>query len=198
MSSKRSEWLDCSASAGTDWNGLIISTLLEGPARFSELVRLVPGLSERMLAERLGVAVRPGPLAGTPRAPRAMARAGEQDLEPWPRAGVEAATAVRQSGVMYVAALRITIRIPQSNSLKAKRSVVRHLVEVARHRFGVSACEVAEQDRWQLAVLGFAAVASSARHAGDLLDRTERFVWSHPELEVVDTSRHWVEVASER
>ncbi|MHB1555290.1 MAG: winged helix-turn-helix transcriptional regulator [Acidimicrobiales bacterium] len=39
---------------GKRWNGLIIVTLLDGAARFSELVRLVPGLSERMLAERLG------------------------------------------------------------------------------------------------------------------------------------------------
>lgn len=99
---------------------------------------------------------------------------------------------------MYVTALRITLRIPQSGSLKAKRSVVRHLVETARRRFGVSACEVAEQDRWQLAVLGFAVVAPSARHASDLLDRTERFVWSHPEIEVVESSRHWLEVEPDR
>ncbi|HTX63091.1 MAG TPA: DUF503 domain-containing protein [Acidimicrobiales bacterium] len=99
---------------------------------------------------------------------------------------------------MHVAALEVTLRIPQSNSLKAKRSVVRHLVEAARHRFGVSACEVAEHDRWQLAVLGFAVVAPSATRAGELLDRTERFVWSHPEIEVVDSSRHWLEVGEER
>ena len=99
---------------------------------------------------------------------------------------------------MYVAAMRIALRIPQSNSLKAKRSVVRHLVELSRRRFGVSASEVAEHDRWQLAVLGFAVVAPSARRATELLDLTERFVWSHPEVEVVDTSRHWVEVEAER
>ena len=99
---------------------------------------------------------------------------------------------------MHVAALRITLRIPHSSSLKAKRSVVRHLVETARRRFGVSACEVSDQDRWQLAVLGFAVVAPSASHAGELLDRTERFVWSHPEVEVVDSSRHWVEVDADR
>lgn len=39
---------------GKRWNGLIIVTLLDGVARFSELVRRVPGLSERVLAERLG------------------------------------------------------------------------------------------------------------------------------------------------
>jgi uncharacterized protein YlxP (DUF503 family) len=95
---------------------------------------------------------------------------------------------------MHVSALRITLHIPNSGSLKAKRSVVRHLVETARRRFGVSACEVAEQDRWQLAVLGFAVVAPDASRATELLDRTERFVWSHPEIEVVGASRHWLEV----
>lgn len=95
---------------------------------------------------------------------------------------------------MHAAALRIEIRIPQSTSLKAKRSVVRHLVETSRRRFGVSACEAANHDLWQSAVLGFAVVASTASHVEDLLDRTERFVWSHPEVEVVSVSRHWVEV----
>lgn len=41
------------ALLGKRWSGLILVTLLAGPVRFSELVRLVPGLSERMLAERL-------------------------------------------------------------------------------------------------------------------------------------------------
>lgn len=99
---------------------------------------------------------------------------------------------------MHVAALRVTIRIPHASSLKAKRSVVRHLVDASRRRFGVSASEVEAQDRWQLAVLGFAAVAPSAQHVATLLDRTERFVWSHPDIEVVSTSRHWLDVEAER
>lgn len=99
---------------------------------------------------------------------------------------------------MHVAALEVTIRIPHATSLKAKRSVVKHLVEASRQRFGVSASEVDAHDRWQIAVLGFAVVAPSARHATDLLDRTERFVWSHPDVEVVDTSRHWLDVEAER
>lgn len=41
------------ALLGKRWSGLIIVTLLDGPARFSRLVRLVPGVSERMLSERL-------------------------------------------------------------------------------------------------------------------------------------------------
>ncbi len=98
---------------------------------------------------------------------------------------------------MYVAALRVSIRIPHSTSLKAKRSVVRHLVDTSRHRFGVSASEVETHDRWQAAVLGFATVASSAHHAGELLDRTERFVWSDPDVEVVEVTRHWLDIDAE-
>jgi DNA-binding HxlR family transcriptional regulator len=41
------------ALLGKRWSGLIIVTLLDGPARFSRLARQVPGVSERMLSERL-------------------------------------------------------------------------------------------------------------------------------------------------
>jgi DNA-binding HxlR family transcriptional regulator len=41
------------ALLGKRWTGLIIVTLLDGPARFSRIVQLVPGMSERMLSERL-------------------------------------------------------------------------------------------------------------------------------------------------
>jgi DNA-binding HxlR family transcriptional regulator len=42
------------ALLGKRWTGLIIVALLDGPLRFSRIVRLVPGMSERMLSERLG------------------------------------------------------------------------------------------------------------------------------------------------
>ncbi len=38
---------------GKRWSGLILDLLLQRPARFSELARAVPGLSERVLGERL-------------------------------------------------------------------------------------------------------------------------------------------------
>lgn len=38
---------------GKRWTGLIIDLLLQRPARFSELERAVPGLSKRVLGERL-------------------------------------------------------------------------------------------------------------------------------------------------
>jgi DNA-binding HxlR family transcriptional regulator len=41
------------ALLGKRWSGLIVGTLMQGPTRFADLSRLVPGVSERMLSERL-------------------------------------------------------------------------------------------------------------------------------------------------
>src|SRR6476619_6598792 len=38
---------------GKRWTGAIVSVLLEGPARFSEIRECVPDLSDRLLSERL-------------------------------------------------------------------------------------------------------------------------------------------------
>jgi uncharacterized protein YlxP (DUF503 family) len=98
---------------------------------------------------------------------------------------------------VYVGALEIEIHIPAAGSLKAKRSVVKHLVETSRQRFGVSASEVAHHELWQRAGLGFSVVAPSAAHASTLLDRVERFVWSHPEIQVISCDRRWLETEND-
>ncbi len=38
---------------GRRWTGVIVRVLLLGPARFSDLRRAIPGLSDRLLVERL-------------------------------------------------------------------------------------------------------------------------------------------------
>jgi uncharacterized protein YlxP (DUF503 family) len=37
-------------------------------------------------------------------------------------------------------------------------------------------------------------VAPDAGHVEEILDRVERFVWSHPEIEVVSSVRHWLDL----
>ena len=95
--------------------------------------------------------------------------------------------------MLHVCALSVDLHIPGSASLKAKRTVVKHLVETAKSRFGVAAAEVGSQDQWQRSELGFAAVASTARHVEEVLDSVERFVWSHPEITVLRVDRSWLE-----
>ena len=45
---------------GKRWSGVILGLLLQGPARFAVLARTIPGISERMLSDRLNELVRAG------------------------------------------------------------------------------------------------------------------------------------------
>ena len=93
---------------------------------------------------------------------------------------------------MHAAALEFDLHIPDSRSLKAKRSVVKPLVEGLQRRYRVAAAEVGYQQQWQRSEIAVAAVAATAGHVGDILDEVERFVWSHPEIQVLSAHRSWL------
>ena len=62
-----------------------------------------------------------------------------------------------------------------------------------QRRYHVSAAEVGEQDTWQRAAIGVAAVAGSEGHVLEVLGEVERFVWSFPEVQVLAAHRSWLE-----
>jgi len=90
---------------------------------------------------------------------------------------------------VHVGSLLIDLHIPLSHSLKEKRAAIKPILEGARRRYQVAAAEVAYQDKWQRAGLGFAAVAGQSAHVDDVLAQVERFVWSFPEIEVLTVER---------
>lgn len=94
---------------------------------------------------------------------------------------------------MHVAALEVELHITSSQSLKDKRAVVRHVVDSARRRFGVSASEVGFHDLWQRSTIGFAYVAPDPARVEEVLQTVERFVWSLPGVEVVSVRWHWLD-----
>lgn len=94
---------------------------------------------------------------------------------------------------MHVLALAVDLHLPACRSLKAKRSVLRPILDGVRARYPVAIAETDWQDTWQRAQLGVAAVSSSARVAQEIVDEVERFVWSCAEVEVTDVRRHWLE-----
>ena len=94
---------------------------------------------------------------------------------------------------MHCAAVEIDLHIPEARSLKAKRAVVKPIVEGLRRRFRVAVAEVDHQDQWQRAGIGVAAVASSPAHVADILDEVERLVWSNPDVQVLSMERTWLD-----
>jgi uncharacterized protein YlxP (DUF503 family) len=87
---------------------------------------------------------------------------------------------------VHAAALRFELYLRECRSLKAKRSVVRPIVDGLARRYRVSAS------------VGVAAVAPTHAHLGDVLDEVERFVWSFPEVEVLRVDRLWIEEEEEK
>lgn len=77
---------------------------------------------------------------------------------------------------MFVAVARVTLQIPESGSLKAKRQVLRRVSDRVKARFNVSVAEVDDQDLWQKATLAMAVVGNDRRHVNEMMDKILQFV----------------------
>lgn len=102
-------------------------------------------------------------------------------------------SAKRHNRGVHAAAISFDLHVPASRSLKAKRAVVKPIVEGLRHRFRVSVAETDHQNQWQRAEIGVALVAESNRHLQDVLDSVERFVAAAPDIELLDTHTAFLE-----
>lgn len=91
----------------------------------------------------------------------------------------------------HVATLEVDLHLPTAGSLKAKRAVLRPLIEGLRHRFAVAVAEVDHQDKWQRSSVAVAAVSGTSSHVTEVLDACERFLWAQAGLEVIECSRRW-------
>ncbi|HHY98118.1 MAG TPA: DUF503 domain-containing protein [Firmicutes bacterium] len=70
---------------------------------------------------------------------------------------------------MVVGILTAEFYIGGADSLKAKRRVLKSLIERMRSKYNIAIAEVASQDIWQRATIGVTCVSSSARHANSIL-----------------------------
>ncbi len=95
---------------------------------------------------------------------------------------------------MHACALELELRLPGCRSLKAKRALVRPIVDRVRGRHPVAIGEVGDLDQRQRAVLGVAAVGAAPGAVTDQLDRVERLVWASADVEVVRSDRTWLEI----
>ena len=85
---------------------------------------------------------------------------------------------------MYVGVCRLTLRIPESHSLKEKRRRVRSIIERLRVRHKLSVAETGFQDTWQTAEIGISVVSGDSTIARKLIDAAIDYV----ETEVHDVS----------
>ena len=89
---------------------------------------------------------------------------------------------------MTVGICRLVLYLPESGSLKNKRSLLKSVTVRIRNKFNVSISEVGDNDLWQKAVLGVAIVSNDSRYANRVLSKVVDLVQADLRVELVDYS----------
>ena len=79
----------------------------------------------------------------------------------------------------HVGILLVSLHIPQAQSLKDKRMVLRSIKDKVRVHYNVSVAELDGQDKWQTATLGFAAINSDKRYLDGQLSAVLSLIERH-------------------
>ncbi|MGB9586562.1 MAG: DUF503 domain-containing protein [Armatimonadota bacterium] len=85
---------------------------------------------------------------------------------------------------MVIGILTMDLLIPESNSLKDKRQVVKSLLDGIRNKYNVSAAEVDALDIWRRTVIGVACVSNDKRVANSILNKVLDSVDANPRVSV--------------
>ncbi len=88
---------------------------------------------------------------------------------------------------MWIGWTEWDLRLGDVHSLKAKRSVVRPIVAELRRSLQVAAAETASVDLHRRAGVGVSVVAGDREHVVEVLDRAERIVLAHVEVELLSS-----------
>ena len=92
---------------------------------------------------------------------------------------------------MFVGICQIELFIPESNSLKSKRFVLKSLKTRIRNKFNVSVAEVDGNDKWQRATLGIATVANDKKLIDGIINQILNIINSEIRVELID---HFIDI----
>ena len=83
---------------------------------------------------------------------------------------------------MPVGLLTLELHIPDAQSLKDKRQVLRSLKDKLRREFNVAVAELDQQDVWQRSVVGVVTLSNEEKHVKEslqkVLDEADRILGS--------------------
>ncbi len=88
---------------------------------------------------------------------------------------------------MHIGVLTVILEIPESDSLKDKRQILRSLLETMRNKFNVSAAEIGENDTWRRAEIGIACIGNSESLVNTILNKTIEHIERNPRVGILGT-----------
>jgi uncharacterized protein YlxP (DUF503 family) len=87
---------------------------------------------------------------------------------------------------MILGTMEVTIKIYGCNSLKDKRSIIKHIVNILRNRFNISISETGHLDTFESSVISIACVSNSSTFINKQLTEIEKSLEKFPEILVVN------------
>ncbi len=72
---------------------------------------------------------------------------------------------------MPVGLLTLELHIPDAQSLKDKRQVLRSLKDKLRREFNVAVAELEHHDAWQRSVIGIVTLSNEEKHVREMLQK---------------------------
>ncbi|NQS99961.1 MAG: DUF503 domain-containing protein [Candidatus Omnitrophica bacterium] len=87
---------------------------------------------------------------------------------------------------MTIGLLQLSLFIPQANSLKSKRQILKSVKEKIRQKFNVSIAEVGGLEKWQRSMLAVACVNNNKRLVNSVLSKVVNLVEAQHALELTD------------
>ena len=87
---------------------------------------------------------------------------------------------------MIVGTCKVYLSADWVTSLKEKRSVLKSLIERAKHKFNISIAEIEQMDSHKHMVIGFACVTNDTRLADDIIQNVVHFIESNTDARLDD------------
>jgi hypothetical protein len=89
---------------------------------------------------------------------------------------------------MIVGLLTLDLHIPEANSLKSKRMVIKSLTDRIKNKFNVSVAEVDANNLWQRSVIGIAYVANETLIINKVFEKIRTLVFNTHSVELIDST----------
>ncbi len=92
---------------------------------------------------------------------------------------------LKRGDPMIIGACSVELLMYEPNSLKEKRHIIKSLIGRIQSRFNVSVAEVGDNEKWKSAVIGFACVTNTTKHANQMINNIIKFIEGDSRVEIV-------------
>lgn len=87
---------------------------------------------------------------------------------------------------MHIGVCRVKLYLPESQSLKDKRRVIKSIITRLRNKFNIAIAEIEAQDMHQSAILAAVSVANEQKFVSQIITKSVRFIEENTSVVLLD------------